>query len=94
MPISIPQYKPISNLCLAENMSYSSSITSFGSDLNGLSFGQRIANNSPFYLNSSEYTFNSDLKPKSKIFNNRSENSSEEPLDLSLRKKSLSEKNG
>ena len=92
MPISIPHYKPVSNICLSENIPFSPNITSFGSDLS--QFGQRIANNSVYYLNSSEFASNTDIKSKSKTFSNRSENSclTDEPLDLSLRKRSFIEK--
>ena len=94
MPISIPHYKPVSNLCLADNIPFSPNITSLSSDLNDLShLGQRIANNSVYYLNSSEFSLNSDSKCKPKTFN-MSDNSCliDEPLDLSLRKRSFIEK--
>ncbi|CAG2161427.1 unnamed protein product [Oppiella nova] len=70
MPISIPHYKPASNI--PENMSFSPTITSYAPDINGLThYGQRIPNNT------------SNLN---KSFSNRSNNLTEEPLDLSIRK--------
>jgi hypothetical protein len=84
MPISIPHYKPASNLP-----------TPFPSDMNGLSlYGQRHNNNNTVYfVNSSEFSMTPYSKSDSnKLFSNQSDLSlSDEPLDLSVRNKSYLE---
>ncbi len=96
MPISIPHYKPASNLPLSGNHSFSPSMTTpFPSDMNGLSlYGQRHNNNNTVYfVNSSEFSMTPYSKSDSnKLFSNQSDLSlSDEPLDLSVRNKSYLE---
>jgi len=95
MPISIPHYKPASNIALSGNHSFSPALTTpFPSDMNGLSlYGQRH-NNTVYYVNSSEFSMTPYSKPESnKQFNNQSDSLSlsDEPLDLSVRNKSYLE---
>ncbi|CAG2109329.1 unnamed protein product, partial [Medioppia subpectinata] len=94
MPISIPHYKPASNK--SDSMSFSPTITSFApdiNDINGLShYGQRIHNNAVYYLNSNELSMNSSMKSNlNKSFSSRSDSLTDEPLDLSVRSKSMAE---
>lgn len=90
MPISIPHYKPVSNLSLPDTVAFPP--ITFGSDLSNLSqLGQTVDNNTLYYMNSPDFPLNTDLKPKSKPLITRSENvcQTDEPLDLSLRRKSI-----
>ncbi|XP_054161731.1 zinc finger E-box-binding homeobox 1-like [Oppia nitens] len=83
MSISIPHYKPTSNL--SENMSF----PLYASDVNGLSpYGQRIHNNAVYYLSSPDLSITPSIKSNANKSFESCSDGSEEPLDLSIKSKS------